>query len=165
MAGDWIRMRSGLEKTLMVMQIAKSLGISKEAVIFDLYRTASWFMEHGKQGKLQHDLRVLDAYLGRPGFAAALIAVSWAEQSDGAAILKGFCSVSAERKSLGRTIRKKVLASGRCAVCGATSDLVIDHKIPIVRGGSCDESNLQSLCAPCNRAKGRKTMEEFLNDR
>jgi 5-methylcytosine-specific restriction endonuclease McrA len=33
----------------------------------------------------------------------------------------------------------------------------IDHKIPLVQGGSNEESNLQALCPNCHR---RKTMHE-----
>lgn len=30
----------------------------------------------------------------------------------------------------------------------------VDHKQPMALGGSDDDSNLQYLCAPCNKAKG-----------
>lgn len=46
-----------------------------------------------------------------------------------------------------------------CTLCGTkpsdgTIGLDIDHIIPASKGGSDDESNLQVLCAKCNRAKG-----------
>lgn len=51
-----------------------------------------------------------------------------------------------------------------CVYCGfrrrATS-MEIDHIIPVVRGGSNDESNLQVICRPCNLRKGIQTDEEF----
>lgn len=40
-----------------------------------------------------------------------------------------------------------------CRICGATSNLVLDHVIPISRGGSDDPSNLQTLCWSCNSRK------------
>lgn len=49
-----------------------------------------------------------------------------------------------------------------CQICGLSTDdephllLEIDHKIPIARGGSTIEDNLQTLCWKCNRAKGNK---------
>lgn len=46
-----------------------------------------------------------------------------------------------------------------CKLCGArpsdgVSGLDIDHIVPVSNGGSDEESNLQVLCAKCNRAKG-----------
>ena len=159
-------MRGGLHRTLKVLQIANACGIDDpDMVVGDLYRAASWFSEHGKQGKMQFQLGLLDGHLKRPGFAAALVAVGWAEEHEGVSILKGFCAVSASRKALSKAARARVLSSGSCAACGATSDLVIDHIIPIAKGGSCAESNLQALCATCNRAKGKKSMQEFMRDR
>jgi 5-methylcytosine-specific restriction endonuclease McrA len=42
----------------------------------------------------------------------------------------------------------------RCAYCGNGAPLQLDHIIPVSKGGSSDPGNLQSLCVPCNRAKG-----------
>ena len=42
----------------------------------------------------------------------------------------------------------------RCANCGAEEKLVLDHVIPIARGGRSQVENLQLLCAKCNRLKG-----------
>jgi hypothetical protein len=41
-----------------------------------------------------------------------------------------------------------------CAVCGARGATVVDHVLPVRRGGSPDElANLQLLCVACNSAK------------
>lgn len=52
--------------------------------------------------------------------------------------------------------RQLVAAAGeRCANCGADEKLVLDHVIPIAKGGKSVFDNLQLLCAECNRIKGK----------
>jgi hypothetical protein len=43
---------------------------------------------------------------------------------------------------------------GKCVKCGNTSRLEFDHIIPIAKGGSNTERNIQLLCETCNRSKG-----------
>jgi 5-methylcytosine-specific restriction endonuclease McrA len=44
----------------------------------------------------------------------------------------------------------------RCVNCGRGAPLEIDHIVPKHHGGSREIENLQSLCPPCNRAKGAR---------
>jgi len=41
----------------------------------------------------------------------------------------------------------------KCVQCPATSKLTIDHIIPVLRGGSDEPENLQTLCRSCNSQK------------
>ena len=43
-----------------------------------------------------------------------------------------------------------------CPCCGSTSDLTIDHIIPLARGGTHAIGNLQILCRKCNSRKGAR---------
>lgn len=43
---------------------------------------------------------------------------------------------------------------GRCVRCGSDHNLEYDHIIPIAKGGSNTERNIQLLCESCNRTKG-----------
>lgn len=42
-----------------------------------------------------------------------------------------------------------------CANCGNVENLVVDHILPIAKGGMSEIDNLQLLCAECNRIKGK----------
>jgi hypothetical protein len=52
-------------------------------------------------------------------------------------------------------VRARVIVrdGGRCRRCRSARLLEVDHIIPLSRGGSSDEDNLQTLCRRCNRKK------------
>jgi len=56
---------------------------------------------------------------------------------------------------------KNVLKMKRCKICHRTDSLTIDHKKPIVKGGSDKIENLQCLCKRCNGFKGDLTNSRF----
>jgi 5-methylcytosine-specific restriction endonuclease McrA len=41
----------------------------------------------------------------------------------------------------------------QCRQCGSSDNLTIDHIISVYRGGSNEDSNLQTLCNSCNAGK------------
>jgi 5-methylcytosine-specific restriction endonuclease McrA len=60
-----------------------------------------------------------------------------------------------------RKIRQRILQRDgyTCQHCGGEANSV-DHIVPRTMNGTDDEFNLQSLCTPCNSAKGGR----FFND-
>lgn len=51
----------------------------------------------------------------------------------------------------------------KCRYCGRTSvetTLVIDHVIPVSRGGANDDDNLVTSCQGCNSGKSAKNLEQ-----
>ena len=50
---------------------------------------------------------------------------------------------------------------GRCRKCRRAIKLEMDHIVPVSKGGETEESNLQTLCRRCNRAKARKLVPRF----
>ena len=58
------------------------------------------------------------------------------------------------RKKIDRELREIVYREhGRkCAVCGRTDYLTVDHIIPVALGGSTRSCNARVLCEPHNRA-------------
>ena len=45
---------------------------------------------------------------------------------------------------------------GKCVVCGSQEKLEYDHVLPVSKGGSNTERNVQILCEKCNREKAAK---------
>jgi len=56
------------------------------------------------------------------------------------------------------SLRAAVLVrdGARCRKCRRSVNLEMDHIVPVSKGGKTEESNLQTLCRRCNRAKSRK---------
>lgn len=67
-----------------------------------------------------------------------------------------------ERSKMNASIRYDVLKRDgfRCTLCGATAadgaKLVVDHIVPIAKGGKTEMSNLRTLCDRCNLGKSDK---------
>jgi hypothetical protein len=62
------------------------------------------------------------------------------------------------RRALRVAVRQQVWLrdNGRCVSCASQEQLEFDHIIPWADGGSDEAANLQLLCLPCNRRKGRQ---------
>ncbi|MDC5271856.1 HNH endonuclease [Acinetobacter baumannii] len=60
------------------------------------------------------------------------------------------------RKTLPKKIRQSVFERDNftCLYCESTSDLTIDHIVPVSCGGGDEVENLQTLCRVCNARKG-----------
>jgi 5-methylcytosine-specific restriction endonuclease McrA len=73
-------------------------------------------------------------------------------------------NMRAQRKSVAGRLTKKGLEvclaeqAGRCAGCFKSLEAGhhIDHVVPLARGGTNTDNNIQFLCAPCNTNKGAK---------
>lgn len=63
-----------------------------------------------------------------------------------------------KRKIIPTSIRTNIYnkAKGRCAICGKfipCNEYTIDHIVPLSKGGTDEESNLQCCCLICNQMK------------
>jgi len=76
-------------------------------------------------------------------------------------------------KAKARAIRqsawwKNQVGRGRCYYCHAAihpSELTMDHKTPIVRGGLSTRNNLVACCKACNSEKHYQTLSEWIAQR
>lgn len=74
----------------------------------------------------------------------------------------------ARRRQLPREVvdRDALIArdKGRCYLCGcfpAAEALVLDHVVPLARGGAHTSDNLRVACQPCNLRKGTRLLTEL----
>ncbi len=56
-----------------------------------------------------------------------------------------------------RELRKSIITpDSYCLKCNSSENLVLDHIIPIAKGGQNLKENIQVLCRKCNRQKSDK---------
>lgn len=73
----------------------------------------------------------------------------------------GYQQVTRHAYDVPSKVRDSVFArdGGKCLKCGATEALSLDHIKPLGSGGDNSMENLQTLCTPCNSAKGNTTKD------
>jgi hypothetical protein len=69
-----------------------------------------------------------------------------------------------KRKGTGKRLRFSIFARDgfTCRYCGRQSDeiaMVLDHVIPVSKGGTSDENNLVTSCVECNQGKADVLIE------
>lgn len=53
-----------------------------------------------------------------------------------------------------RILKRDKYSCQKCGAAGPDIEVEVDHIVPVMRGGSDEDSNLQTLCYRCNRGKG-----------
>lgn len=68
------------------------------------------------------------------------------------------------RRNINKGLRARVFdEKGRdCTYCGEPGCSVLDHMLPVTRGGKNSFENLFPACETCNTSKGNRTLIEWL---
>ena len=152
------RMRRG---ELHALDHAGILAMTDNRLIFasEMKSTATSYrrivVHRGSAGCLEVQLenKPLSQYLFREAspipYAIFRSAVAMANQTKLANLEGG------NSRFIPRDVRQRVWQryGGRCAECGATTYLEFDHIIPVAKGGSNTDANIQLLCRMCNSKK------------
>src|SRR5690606_14755488 len=103
-AGDWIKMRTGLSRHPKIVRMASALSADRLRVIGGLHAVWCLFDEHSEDGNLEgYSPQVVDDLIGWEGFTSALILVGWAEEHGESLCLPEFEShngQSAKRRAM-----------------------------------------------------------------
>jgi hypothetical protein len=90
------------------------------------------------------------------------------QETDGGMASRSRYRIEYQRGHIPREVKAHVwnFTWGRCWYCGTNylnpfENLVIEHIVPLCRGGSDDIENLVPACAYCNQAKGTLLLEEW----
>lgn len=122
MAGDWIKMGTGLRRHPRTVRVASALNADRLRVVGALHAVWCVFDEHSADGKLVgYTLSVMDEEIGWPGFSAAMVAVGWLEVADGG------LQVPAYEEHNGPTAKRRALDTKRKAESRAESGRAPPH--------------------------------------
>lgn len=91
MAGDWIKMSTGLRRHPKVVRMASALKADRLRIVGGLHAVWSVFDEHSPDGLLPgYTQAVMDEEIGWKGFSAALSSVGWLEETDEGLAVPGY---------------------------------------------------------------------------
>ena len=110
-------------------------------------------------GKLEGHL--LPLFRGTPELAAELVdAGLWDVDGDGWQI-HDWQRIGVNRPPIDPEDRSAIYERDgyACLACGCGDRLSVDHVVPLFIGGDHDRSNFQTLCRPCNSAKGVRVID------
>jgi hypothetical protein len=145
-AGDWIKMGTGLGRHPKVVRIASALGADRLRVVGGLHAVWCLFDEHSEDGRLDgYTAQVVDDLIGWPGFTCALALVGWAEEDGESLVLPNFEShngQSAKRRAM-ESDRKR--ESRRSSGSGADKSVTREEKR---REENIDQEQKQKIGSP-----------------
>lgn len=108
MAGDWIKMRSDLQRHPKIVRMSSALRADRFRIIGGLHAVWCLFDEHSEDGQIEgYTSEAIDDLIGWPGFCAAMVAVQWLEVAD------GFCALPRFDEHNGQSAKRRAMETQR----------------------------------------------------
>lgn len=108
MAGDWIKMRSELQRHPKVVRIASALRADRLRVIGGLHAVWCLFDEHSEDGHTDgYTTEAIDGLIGWTGFCQAMANVQWLD------ITGEFCSMPRFDEHNGKSAKRRAMETER----------------------------------------------------
>lgn len=117
MAGDWIKMSTGLRTHPKVVRMASALKADRLRVIGGLWAVWSIFDAHSSDGLLEgYTLPVMDEELAWKGFSAAMASIGWLQATEDGLFVPSY------EEHNGPTAKRRAQETARKAASRAESD-------------------------------------------
>ena len=171
----YVQLHEELPEHPKTKRAARLLGVSRPTIVGHLTFLWNWCLRYAQDGDLSlyepADIADAAGWEGDPAaFIEALLdcgpgdSCGFLERDETGALLvhdwEGISPPQLRTRPEWNRLRIEVspivyMRDGfRCRSCGATTDLTVDHIVPLVRGGTNELRNLQTLCRSCNSRKG-----------
>ena len=129
----------------------KVMGVGEKRVTYQRFKELESQMLRGA-GCQKLDTGVGEYTLQE--FIRELRGVEWRAREDEQRAVMGYIGLRISRERHTENYEEvKKRAGYRCAYCGGRGELTVDHKLPLIYGGTDEIWNLQCLCKSCNSSK------------
>jgi len=130
MAGDWIKIETGLHQKPETLLLAKELNCPVDLVIGLLHRFWSWSNKSSTNGRLELiDLAMIDEVIRHDGFGKAMRGVGWLDEDEEGLYIPNFDrhnSQSAKKRALEQERKRRqrdvTVTSRQCPTEGVTRE-------------------------------------------
>lgn len=132
MAGDWIKMRTNLQRNPRVLRIASALNADRLRVIGGLHAVWSLADEQTEDGRLDaYSFQTIDEMIGWSGFCKALNDVDWIHQDERGVTFPRFDEhngASAKRRAQEADRKRSARASAKASASQADKKRTREEK-------------------------------------
>lgn len=101
--------------------------------------------------------RNIDKTCGKPACVSAYSRSLWGLDPRSPELVAQPRAIRKARRTNFTAKQRKEWLDDECKHCGKTTNLTLDHIVPVCAGGESTRKNAQTLCGPCNNIKAKTT--------